>query len=585
MKIKENTRKTYAALFLIILICNCMMLFIFGQKKQFHIDEVWTYALSNSHEKPFLFFWQIGSGEIGSESRTYQLKEGEEDPFFNDSRNTFYEQWHSGEEFHDYLTVQENQRFDYSGVYYNQVCDIHPPLYYFLTHTLCSFFPDTFSKWFAASLNMLFFSLSIIVLFFLARHLLNSDKKAILACMVWAFSRCGISNAVFLRMYMLMTLLVLLLAYLHMLMVENFKAKYIVLIFAVNVCGFLTQYYFYIFSFFITASVCFYLLFKKKFKQLFIYAFTVIASVGTAILIFPATLVHLERNAYTGRANSGFAFGSNKLITYLIQDYTGLAEYRRTIVADLLPVAVIILISAYLLIAYKKKINLKDKFKAFLCNIRADYAILIISMFVSGFVTMELAPAMPWFNDRYIFPLLPLFSIPFISIICFLADKAAERLKKKKDGFKYAAVLLMAFVLASNVLNENRYLGKTLNTEETDKMLEEIADEGTFYYVADKEYIIHSFSTMFRNSYMVYPSHELDEALTKRINDNEVNVGTAYIIIESTAADEDYMAGEKTGINYFLNEALAHDFEFITDFYFGNDIYGDLYYLYEVHYS
>lgn len=585
MKIKEDARRTYAVLFLIVLICNCMMFFVFEGKKQFHIDEVWSYALSNSHEKPFLFFWQIGSGEIGSESRTYQLKEGETDPFFNDTRNVFYEQWHSGEEFHNYLTVQENERFDYQSVYYNQVCDIHPPLYYFLLHTLCSFFPNTFFKWFAASLNMFFFSLSIIALFFLARRLLKSDKKALLSCAIWAFSRGGISNAAFLRMYMMMTLFVLLLSYLHTLILENFKIKYIILIFAVNLAGFLTQYYFYIFSFFITASTCFYLLFKKNIKRLCLYAVTVLASVGTAVLIFPATLVHLGRNAYTDRTNTGFTFGSNRLIANLIQDYTGLAEYQRTIVADLLPFAAVVSVLVYLLINFRNITKLKNKIIEQHFNIHADYAILLISMFVSGFLIMRLAPSMPWFNDRYIFQLLPLFSIPFTSLICFLTDKTADRFNKKQYGFKFAAVLLAAFVLMSNLLNENRYLGKTRNTAETDSLIAEAVEGGTFYYVADMEYIIHSFSVMFRNADKVYPAHELDEALIKRINDNEVNAETAYIIFESTASDEEYTDGEKAGINFLLSEGLAHDIDFVTDFYFGNDVHGDLYYLYQVRYS
>lgn len=589
METNQHERKAYVILLLIIIVCNCLMLLIFAGKKAFHIDEVWSYSLSNSHEKPFLYYWQVGTGEIGSETRSYKLKNGEQNPFYSDNDNRFYEQWHSGEEFHDYLTVQENERFDYSNVYYNQTCDVHPPLYYFLLHTICSFFPDSFSKWYAAVINLFFYSLSLIALFFLGRQVFRSDKKALLAVAVWGLSRAGLSNAAFLRMYMIMTFFTVLLAYFHMRLIENYKLKYVALIFAVNLAGFLTQYYFYIFSFFITTSVCVYLLFKKRIKQLLIYAFTVLASVGAAILVFPAAIVHLTQGVYTNRTVNGLLglFGRSNLLTYLLQDYTGLAYHEKTLFVDLFPLIAVAAVLILWLKACKNKTDKKKKIASVIGRLRADYTVFLISLMLSGVLVGRIAPYKPYFNDRYVFALLPLFALPFVSVACFLAKKAASLFKKEKYDFKAAVAILMIFAVLSNTLNENRYFGRSRNLSEIDDIVAEAVDGGTFYYVAEREYMIHTFSVMFRNSDKVYPAHEFDDALIKRINDNEVNAETAYIIFEANSAvnNADYIEQAKKGISYIFTEELDHDFEFVTDFYFTNDIFGDLYYLYKVNYK
>lgn len=589
MKTNQHERKAYVILLLIIIVCNCLMLLVFAGKKVFHIDEVWSYSLSNSHEKPFLYYWQVGTGEIGSETRNYKLKNGEQNPFYSDNDNRFYEQWHSGEEFHDYLTVQENERFDYSNVYYNQVCDVHPPLYYFLLHTICSFFPDGFSKWYAAVINLFFYSLSLIALFLLGRQVFKSDKKALLAAAVWGLSRAGLSNAAFLRMYMIMTFFTVLLAYFHMRLIEKYKLKYVALIFAVNLAGFLTQYYFYIFSFFITASVCVYLLFKKRIKQLLIYAFTVLASVGAAILVFPATLVHLTQGVYTNRTVNGLfgLFGRSNLLTYLLQDYTGLAYHGKTLLVDLFPLIAVAAVLILWLKACKKKTDKKKIIASVIGRLPADYTVFLISLILSGFVVGRISPYMPYFNDRYVFALLPLFALPFVSIVCFFAKKAASLFKKEKYDFKAAVAILMIFVVLSSALNENRYFGRSRNPSGIDNVLEEAADGGTFYYVAEREYMIHTFSVMFRNSDKVYPAHEFDDALIKRINYNEVNAETAYVIFEANIVGDNADSTElaKKGISYIFTEELDHDFEFVTDFYLGNDVFGDLYYLYKVYYN
>lgn len=68
----------------------------------------------------------------------------------------YYNRWLSPDFWNSALTVQQEYAFNYKSVFYNQAQDVHPPLYYVIIHTISSFFPGTYSKWFAIIPNMMF---------------------------------------------------------------------------------------------------------------------------------------------------------------------------------------------------------------------------------------------------------------------------------------------------------------------------------------------------------------------------------------------------------------------------------------------
>ena len=57
--------------------------------------------------------------------------------------------WYDGRLFTDAYSVHPGERFGYGKVWANQAGDVHPPLWYAALHTVCSFFPGEFSKWFS----------------------------------------------------------------------------------------------------------------------------------------------------------------------------------------------------------------------------------------------------------------------------------------------------------------------------------------------------------------------------------------------------------------------------------------------------
>lgn len=81
--------------------------------------------------------------------------------------------------------------------------------------------PGKFSIWPSILLNIMFFLLNQIVLYALCRKLSTHEAFPLIVCALYGFGRMCISMAVFIRFYMLVTLLVSLFTYLHILYYER----------------------------------------------------------------------------------------------------------------------------------------------------------------------------------------------------------------------------------------------------------------------------------------------------------------------------------------------------------------------------
>ena len=200
----KNTR----FLFIMLLIINLsVILFHFEQKRGFHSDEQWSYAHANSSIGTFL------DKEITS---YFILTDGIRDRLFSKNINSSL--------FHNYLTVSSTDVFNYINIFENLAKDVHPPLYYMLLHTISSFFPDTFSKWFAGIINLCAFIFIYFMLFKLSKLMLKDEKLALCVVALYGFSEIGIDTVIFLRMYILQTLFGICLVYQSLRILENNRA-------------------------------------------------------------------------------------------------------------------------------------------------------------------------------------------------------------------------------------------------------------------------------------------------------------------------------------------------------------------------
>lgn len=243
----------------ILSIQTAMLLYVSAQKQEYHIDEIYSYVISNSYDTD-----RISNGE------------------------NIHGTWTAGEAYNDFVTVQPGEGFAYRTVYRNTSTDCHPPLYYWLLHTLCSLFPNQFSKWFGLSLNIALYVLTALVIYRLSDELFAADRLKFLPLVMYGLSPFAVDTVLFIRMYMLQTLLAVLFTLLNVRMLKyGITWKRLLAVWASTFLGAMTQYYSVVFCFWGVLIHVLLLLKNKDFKHILLYGFGALVSVGLMLAVFP----------------------------------------------------------------------------------------------------------------------------------------------------------------------------------------------------------------------------------------------------------------------------------------------------------
>lgn len=232
-----KNRKKYLVYFLIIwAVQMAAAVYFCTQKQGFHEDEYYTYY---------------------STARTngFYVEDG---------------QWMDRDVYGNEFVVLPGERFRYGLVKQVQSWDVHPPMYYWVFHTVASLVPNVFSKWIGLSVNLLFYGINIILLAYLSYLAGGRDVGiSLLVTLVFGLSPAAMSGVVFIRMYEMLTTFVLLCGILHMRAVERNEEKLSVVkslipMATVTYIGFMTQYYYFIFLFFLGIAFCVWLLWRDR---------------------------------------------------------------------------------------------------------------------------------------------------------------------------------------------------------------------------------------------------------------------------------------------------------------------------------
>lgn len=247
--------------------------------------------------------------------------------------------WMERDAYYNEFVVLENQGFQYGLVRLVQSWDVHPPVYYWIFHTVSSFFPGQFSKWFGLSINLAAFGLSMFLLRALALKVTGRNEKlTLLVCLFYGFTPAVMSSVVFIRMYALLTVFVYQCALLHMGVVERDRkssgsllesasgeeekrraeklsfVKFLLPLMAVTYFGFLTQYYYFIFLFFMAFAFCLYLLWRdRNLWNCIRYGGSLAIAFVLAYLTYPSCLGQMFRGQRGAQAASNFFDLSNTL--------------------------------------------------------------------------------------------------------------------------------------------------------------------------------------------------------------------------------------------------------------------------------
>ena len=252
-----------AVLALVLAVCLHFCLW----KSGMFIDEIYTYGLANSHFMPF-----IGHGE----------------------HDRIQEQIITREDFFDYLAVTDSEPgFDAASVYYNQVQDVHPPLYYWILNFCSTLARGQFSKWIGLIPDLLIYLGLLLLLYTLGMELFENRLVAAGIAALYGFSQVGLSTMLMIRMYVLMTLFTVLLALLVVRELRVPSGKKELGIGLTIFAGLMTQYYFVFYAFFLCAAAVLVLISRKDCKPALRFSLSAFLGVGVMLLCFPAVFTQM----------------------------------------------------------------------------------------------------------------------------------------------------------------------------------------------------------------------------------------------------------------------------------------------------
>ena len=256
---REFLKKYFAPVMMFLIVAAVCLMFSCRKSGMF-IDEIYTYGLSNSSYAPYITDVKGGSA-IG--------------------------QIITREELFDYVAVTDGEGFDFGSVYYNQTQDVHPPLYYWLFNIVSSLFPNSFTKWTGLGLDFVIYMLTLLCLYKLLMKLFYSRDIASAGVILYGLCLLGMSTMLMIRMYVLLTLLSVLLAYLVLCLIRNFKPWLCPLVSLTILAGLLTQYYFVFYAFFLCAAYVLYTLIKRQYRALLWFIPWALAGALCLLLVFP----------------------------------------------------------------------------------------------------------------------------------------------------------------------------------------------------------------------------------------------------------------------------------------------------------
>ena len=411
-------RKLLRIIGIFALVFNMLMVgYFFSQRTSFHIDEVFSYGHANSTQGAFLL-----------------------DPLHTSSPNSvwnkyLFNRWFPGTLYHNYLTVQPKETFEYKHVYRNMSVDVHPPLFLILLHTICSFTPDVMSVWQGAFLQLLLWPIALLLLFKLTRLFFKEEFDVWAVVLFYAYSRAGLETVVFIRMYLLQTIFALGLVYGVCQIVKYKQANKAQWLWVGGMAclGMLTQYNSILFAGLVTLWGCILLLFAKRIKLIFQLILVMISSLGLSLLIFPSTI----RILLTSKR-------SHEAITNLLS-FNQFSWHAKIFAQDCLNYLWSIQVSGW--IWPYVLIGIVAGFSWIYIKASRPLTKLLLLILTMGVCLNVLMPYMYIFNTRYYMMLMPFLALISLGyVMCFL------RWAGKRIAPTYLHVIVVSLIALNSAL-------------------------------------------------------------------------------------------------------------------------------------
>lgn len=482
----------------IILIIQTIIFGIVGANKSYiHMDEAYSLGLA-SYDK-------------------VEIQDNED----------FYNTWHDGKYYEDYLCVNDDEIGQYKQVYENQKNDVHPPLYYLILRFAMGFHKNSYSKWPGIIINMIIYAFVTIFMYLILTQILKDkykykEKSAIIA-MVSSLVLASITNVIYIRMYALSTLNVLITTYLHLILLEKKEIDYKLLTFigVSALAGSLTHYYylFYLAMIFIMFAIKY--IKEKRYKELIAYTVTMCIAGAISLIIFPYSIKHL----FFGYRGQGALSKLTQISEFLKSIALYIQKFNRHAFNGLL----FILLALIVGLGIYKKVNKKKIFE------NKNQYIKYITI-PTAFYTLLVSLSAPWIELRYI---MPVCGLVFILII-YLLENVLENIFNEKNVFRILTVCLAIILITPIIFKmepEEEFLDKRDIVEEVQNEL----NVPTIYMFNSNENRFLDDILLFSkldNSYIAKDVECTDENINKILNGKDLSNGILVFINGGQNNDE-----------------------------------------------
>lgn len=482
----------------IILIIQTIIFIIIGANKSYiHMDEAYSLGLA-SYDK-------------------VEIQDNE----------NFYNTWHDGKYYEDYLCVNDDEIGQYRQVYENQKNDVHPPLYYLILRFAMGFHKNSYSKWPGIIINMIIYAFVTIFMYLILNKILKDkykykEKSAIIA-MVSSLVLASITNVIYIRMYALSTLNVLITTYLHLILLDKKEVNYKLLTFigVSALAGSLTHYYylFYLAMIFIMFAIKY--IKEKRYKELIAYTVTMCIAGVTSLIIFPYSIKHL----FFGYRGQGALSKLTQISAFLKSIKMYIKKFNRHAFNGLL----FILLALIVGLGIYKKVNKKKIFE------NKNQYIKYIAI-PTAFYTLLVSLSAPWIELRYI---MPVCGLVFILII-YLLENVLENIFNEKNVFRILTVCLAIILITPIIFKmepEEEFLDRRDIVEEVQNEL----NVPTIYMFNSNENRFLDDILLFSkldNSYIAKDVECADENINKILNGKDLSNGILVFINGGQNNDE-----------------------------------------------
>lgn len=501
-----NNRKKEILILSIIIIVQTIIFIVTGHLKTYiHMDEAYSLGLS-SYDK-------------------VEIQDNED----------FYDKWHNGEYYEDYLAVNDDEIGEYKQVYENQKNDVHPPLYYLLLRFAMGFSINHYSKWPGIILNMIIWVFITIFTYLILEKILKDKKKSAIVTFISGITMASLTNVIYIRMYALSTLNILITTYLHMKLQDTEKVNIRLLVFigVSALIGSLTHYYylFYLAMLYIIFAIKY--IKQKDYKNLIYYTVTMAIAGGLSLMIFPYSIQHMFFG-YRGQGVISNLTNVPKFLSSLGQ-YIFKLNYFAFNNIMLLIILVIIVIATYKL-TKKQKID----------NEKNQYIKIILLPTLFYFILVSIAS--PWIELRYI---MPICNLAFILVLYYFYKMVRNICNEKKTDIivlvTLTIMLISPFIFKIEpevMFSDKKEIVQKLSSEwnvptiyffcsEHNRFLDDIY----LFSLVDESYIAKDMEYTNENMQKLLEGKDISKGVIVFINGGQQNDEILAMLTESTAIE------------------------------------------------